>query len=731
MQQFCFSALKTRRLPEKSGPVVDGIFLWYSEFCWRKKLSLVECTSRLQSGNCEDGRTVKFFKKSDDSQQETIIEELRQKIAAAAMPPSVEKIAEQELEILTKINSSSAEYTIGLTYIDYLVCLPWNRKTEDNLDIARAERILNEDHYGLRRTKERVLEHLAVKVLNRDRKPQILVVDDEEIARKNLAHILTKETYAVTTASNGKEALRALDAFEFDVVVTDLRMGSIDGMELLEKITVKYPAAKVIIVTGYATIPSAIEATKKGAFSYIAKPFQLEEVRAAVKQALEKKARVKSTKGSVLCFVGPPGTGKTSLGRSIAGALGRKFTRISLGGMKDEAEIRGHRRTYVGAKPGRIIEEIRRVESANPVIMLDELDKIGHDFKGDPASALLEVLDPEQNHSFVDHYLDVPFDLSSVMFILTANIMEHIPSPLRDRMELIEFSGYTHEEKARIAELFVIPRQIREKGLTERPPVFTREAVDRIIREYTREAGIRNLERKIASVCRKVAKELVDTKGNLGAVTITPDAVERYLGRRKYYFEVVEEKDRIGVTTGLVWTEAGGDIIFVEAAMMRGKKELLLTGSLGDVMKESAQAALSYVRSNAASLGIPEDFFERYDIHIHVPSGAIQKDGPSAGLAMVIALISLLTKRPAKRDAAMSGEITLTGRVLPVGGVKEKILAARRANVKTVILPAKNRVDVEDLTDEAANGITIRLVDTVNEVADLVVMREQELPGQS
>ena len=662
-----------------------------------------------------------FFKKSEDSQQENLLEELRQTVAQAKMPAPVEKIAQQELDTLSKIGPASAEYTIGLTYIDYLVTMPWNKKTEDNLDIDRAERILNDDHYGLAKTKERVLEHLAVKILINTKKPRLLIVDDEEIARKNLQHIFTKENYTVITAADGAEALAELETSEFDLLLTDLRMGTIDGMELLEKAKAKYPDTKVIMITAYASIPSAIEAIKKGAFSYIAKPFKLEEVRAAVKQALESKAQIKSTKGSVLCFAGPPGTGKTSLGRSIARALGRKFTRISLGGMKDEAEIRGHRRTYVGAKPGRIIEEIRRVESSNPVFMLDELDKIGHDFKGDPASALLEVLDPEQNQSFVDHYLDAPFDLSSVIFILTANVIENVPAPLRDRMEVIKFSGYTNEEKARIAEKFLIPRQIREKGLSENPPVFTLEAINKIVQEYTHEAGIRNLERKIATVCRKIAKECVLEKEKKCDIKITPDIAERYLGPRKYRFEVIEGKDRVGVTTGLVWTEAGGDIIFVEAAMMKGKKELIITGSLGDVMKESAQAALSYIRSNAASLGIPEDFFEHHDIHIHVPSGAIQKDGPSAGIAMLMALISLLLKRPARRDIAMTGEMTLTGRVLPVGGIKEKILAARRAQVNSIIIPEKNRADLEDLADEVRKDMTIHLVDNVNMVPDLVL----------
>lgn len=661
---------------------------------------------------------MKLFKKSDESDQEKTLTELRRQVEEACMPPAVEKIAGQELETLTRIGPASAEYTIGLTYIDYLLSLPWNRKTEDNLDIGRAENILNENHYGLDRIKERVLEHLAVKVLRMNKKARVLIIDDEEIARKNLAHVLTRENYDVVTSPDAEGALRELETTEFDVILTDLRMGRISGMDLLETVKRKHPETKVIIVTGYATVPSAIESMKKGAFNYIAKPFKLDEVRSTVKQALEKRSLVTNTRGTVLCFAGPPGTGKTSLGKSIALALGRKFARISLGGMKDEADIRGHRRTYVGAKPGRMLEELRRVESANPVIMLDELDKIGRDFKGDPASALLEALDPEQNRAFVDHYLDAPFDLSSVMFIVTANVLDTVPAPLRDRMEVIEFSGYTQEEKARIAARFLVPRQIREKGLSPGQVVFTDDAVARIIQEYTREAGIRNLERKIAAICRKIAKESLQHADKRHSVRLTPESVERYLGKRKYLFDVIEEQDRVGVATGLVRSETGGEIIFVEAAKMRGKKELTITGSLGDVMRESAQAALSYIRSNAAAFGIPEDFFESQDIHIHVPSGAVQKDGPSAGITIAMALLSLLTGRPAKRDVAMSGEITLTGRLLPVAGIKEKVLAAKRARVKTVVLPARNAVDVEELGDDIRKDMTIRLADTVSDVAD-------------
>lgn len=676
-----------------------------------------------------------FNKKSDKKLQVGVIEELRQRIPAACLPSHVHEVANNELELLSKISPTSAEYTIGLTYIDYLISLPWNKKTEDNLDLKRAETILNERHYGLMKVKDRILEHLAVKLLTMNKKPRILVVDDDEMALKNLEHILNKEDYSVITASSGEKAIKRLEASDFDVVLADLKMEKINGIEVLEKTKSRYPDTQVIMITGYASIDSAIKTIKKGAFHYIEKPFKLEEVRATVKQAIEKRLSTRSTKGSVLCFAGPPGTGKTSIGRSIAEALGRKFARISLGGIKDEAEIRGHRRTYAGAMPGRIIEEIRRTGFMNPVLMLDEADKIGQDFKGDAASALLEVLDPEQNYNFVDHYLDVPFDLSNVMFIVTANIADNIQEPLRDRMEVIEFSGYTEEEKTNIALRYLVPKQIHEKGLSEYPPEFTPEAISKIIQEYTREAGIRELERQIAAVCRKIATEFVQhsestksprippfSKWGEGGFKVTPELIERYLGPRKYYFEVAYEKNRVGVTTGLVWTEAGGSIIFVEAAKMKGEGKLILTGSLGNVMRESAHAALSYIRSNAALFNISEDFFDKQDMHIHVPAGAIPKDGPSAGATIAIALISLLTGRPAKRDVAVSGELTLTGRVLPVAGIKEKILAAKRSGVKAVILPLKNRVDIESLSEDIKEGVEVYLVEDIKEILNKVLL---------
>lgn len=516
--------------------------------------------------------------------------ELKKKIEEIPMPEKVKEIAKKELGRLEKMNQASAEYTVSRTYIDYLTTVPWEKKTEDNLDINRAATVLDEDHYDLKKVKERILEYLAVRRLK----------DKEKI------------------------------------------------------------------------------------------------------------------RGPILCFVGPPGVGKTSLGKSIARALERKFIRISLGGMRDEAEIRGHRRTYVGALPGRIIQEIRRAEVCNPIFMLDEVDKIGQDFRGDPAAALLEVLDPEQNFSFTDHYMDVPYDLSNVLFITTANILDPVPPALKDRMEVIELPGYTEEEKERIAFQYLIPRQIDENGLKKYAVEFTSETIYKIIMEYTREAGLRNLEREIASICRKLAKDITQDKPF--KEKITPDTVEKFLGPRKFFIDVAEEKDRIGVATGLAWTQTGGDIIFVEATKMRGKKELILTGSLGEVMKESAQAALSYVRSHVKELNIPENFYDKFDIHIHVPSGAIPKDGPSAGITIATAIVSLLTGMPAKKDIAMTGELTLTGRVLPIGGVKEKVLAARRAGVKGIIMPKKNDKDLEDVPEYILKEMKFTFVEEIEEV---------------
>lgn len=666
---------------------------------------------------------MRIFKKDKERiiEQSSEIEELKEDVRKAKMPEPVEKVAYKEIERLTKTSPSSAEYTIGINYIDYLVSLPWNKMTDDNLDIKRAESILDEDHFGLAKIKDRILEHLSVRVLKLSQQHKILVVDDEKITRQNLEHVFKKDGYQVNTASNGSEALEFLEKSAFDVIVTDLKMGKVDGMAVLEKAKNVNPSTEVIIITGYATVSTAIEAMKKGSYHYLTKPLKLNEIRSTIQTALFKKKVQLEPKGPVLCFAGPPGTGKTSLGMSIAKSLERKFVRMSLAGMKDEAEIRGHRKSYVGALPGRIIQEIRRAETKNPVIMLDEIDKIGRDFKGDPAAALLEVLDPEQNTHFMDHYLDVPFDLSRVMFIATANALDLIPGPLLDRLEVITLLGYTEEEKEKIAMHYLIPREIEDAGLSENPPFFTSESIHKIIREYTREAGLRNLKRQIAAICRKTARETLQGQYKNASNIITPEKVESFLGPRKFYFEIAEAKERVGVATGLAWTEAGGQIIFIEAAKMKGKGNLILTGSLGDVMKESAHAAMSYIRSHAESMNIPGNMFETHDIHIHVPAGAIPKDGPSAGLTIAVALISLITGRSCKRNVALTGELTLSGRILPVGGVKEKVLAAHRAGVKSVVFPAKNEADIRDISEDISKDLKIYKINELEEVIDLVL----------
>ena len=445
--------------------------------------------------------------------------------------------------------------------------------------------------------------------------------------------------------------------------------------------------------------------------------YDLEKVKKRILEYLAVRKLKSDMKGPILCFVGPPGVGKTSLGMSIARAIGRKFTRISLGGVRDEAEIRGHRRTYVGALPGRIIQGIKKTGSNNPIFMLDEVDKIGTDFRGDPSSALLEVLDPEQNFSFSDHYIDVPFDLSKVMFITTANILETIPPALKDRMEVLELPGYSDDEKLMIAKEHLIPKQLSEHGLSTELLEFNDDSLLGIINSYTREAGVRNLEREIAAVCRAVAKEVAE--GKKEKVTVKPDMLHKFLGPVKFFSEVAERTSDPGVATGLAWTPTGGDIIFVEATKMNGEKGLSLTGQLGDVMKESAQAALSYVRSKAKDLGIEENFYQKSDIHIHVPAGAIPKDGPSAGITMFMALTSLLINKPVRSDVAMTGEITLRGMILPVGGIKEKILAGKRAGIKTIILPKKNEKDLEELAEHVKEGLEFRFVQRMDEVVKI------------
>jgi ATP-dependent Lon protease len=521
------------------------------------------------------------------------IEELEKKVEEAKMPPEARKAADKELDRLKMIPPESAEHTVVRTYLDWLVSLPWSVSTDDNLDIANARKVLDEDHYDLNKIKERILEFLAVRKLKKD------------------------------------------------------------------------------------------------------------------------------SKGPILCFVGPPGTGKTSLGRSIARALGRKFVRLSLGGIRDEAEIRGHRRTYIGSLPGRIIQGLRNAGSNNPLFILDEVDKLGMDFRGDPASALLEVLDPEQNSTFQDHYLDVAFDLSKVLFLTTANMLDPIPPALRDRMEVLELPGYTEEEKLQIVERHLIPKQLVENGLGDARIEFTPEAAAEIIRSYTREAGLRNVEREIARVFRKVARSM--TEGEAVPEKIVVPDIAKYLGPPKFFSEVAERTNEPGVATGLVWTPNGGDILFIESTRMAGTKSLTLTGSLGDVMKESAQAALSYVRSHAESLGIQPDFFEKSDIHVHVPAGGIPKDGPSGGVTLAASIASLLSGRPVRPDIAMTGEITLRGKVLPVGGIKEKVLAARRAGIKTIILPKLNERDLEDIPPEVRSELSFKFVETVDEVLNLAL----------
>lgn len=534
---------------------------------------------------------MQLFKKHKDNPtgSHPDLDELSQSITQADLPEEVQEFAFKELSRMQNMGPASAEYAISKNHLEYLVDLPWTRMTEDNLDINHAQTILDREHLGLTEIKDRILEHLAVRILKHTRSTSILIVDDEAKTRKALAHVLHKEGYEVIEAHNGEKALELISETAFDLVLTDLKMDSIDGLRVLEESKRIDPTTEVIIITGYATVPAAVDAMQKGSSQFLSKPLQLDHLRRVVSQALDRKKSKLDLQGPVLCFVGPPGTGKTSLGQSIARSLERQFIRISLAGIKDEAQLRGHRRSYVGSLPGRIIQEINRVQSQNPVFMLDEIDKIGQEFKGDPAAALLEILDPEQNRYFFDHYLDVPFDLSRVMFIATANTTDSIPAPLLDRLEIIQLSGYTREEKERIVFDHLLPREKKNAFLQDVDLQLTSEAVQKLIRGYTREAGLRNLQRQVASICRKTARNILQEKNNcLEAITVTPAAMERMLGPEKFYFEVLQAKDRVGVATGLAWTQYGGEILFVEATGMSGSGQLILTGSLGEILKESA-----------------------------------------------------------------------------------------------------------------------------------------------
>lgn len=644
--------------------------------------------------------------------------QLREDVEAAGLPQDILETALAECDRMDKLDPSAPEYAIGLSYVECILSLPWGKTTKDDLDLARAEEVLNTRHYGLGRVKDRILEFLAVKTLHSRHSPRILLVDDELIARENLSIVFQSDGYEVEAVGNGLEAVAAMEREPAQVVVSDLKMEGMDGMELLQVLRQRWPDTKVIMLTGYATVKTAVAAMRRGADQYLGKPVNLTKLRQHVAELYDQSLRIRHLRGPVLCFSGPPGMGKTSIGKAIAEAMGRKFFRLSLAGLRDEAELRGHRRTYVGAMPGRIIQGMQKAGAMNPVIMLDEVDKAVQSFQGDVSSVLLEMLDPEQNSGFIDHYLGLPFDLSGALFICTANMVEHLPAPLLDRLEVIEFPSYTRTEKLEIATRFLAPAQLREHGLDERDVILLPEAVELLVSDYTREAGLRGLRMQMASLCRKLAKQVLAGDAD---VTVDGQVVAALLGPPPFKSTSAQARAKVGLATSLVWTENGGEIIFVEAARMRGNKQLLLTGSLGEILRESAQTALSYIRSRAESFGITPDFFEVSDIHVHIPAGAIPKEGPSAGIAIAIALLSLLTGRPARQDVASTGELSLLGEILPVGGVREKLMAAQASGLTTVILPQGCAANVERIEDEVKGDLDIRFVSGVEEAADIAL----------
>lgn len=647
---------------------------------------------------------------------------LRTRIESIGLPPDILDTARQECDRLAGTETTSPEYAIGLNYIEFITSLPWGTTTKDDLNIHRAEDILDARHFGLRKVKDRILEFLAVKTLRNRHTPSILLVDDELIARENLSIVFENDGLDVRAVSNGLEAVETMKKQPADIVVSDLKMEGMDGLELLKELRRHWPDTKVIMLTGYATVKTAVEAMREGADQYLGKPVNLTKLRQHVSDLLEQSQRAQHLHGPVLCFSGPPGTGKTSIGQAIAEALGREFFRLSLAGLRDEAELRGHRRTYVGAMPGRILQGVQKAGTRNPVIMLDEMDKVVQDFQGDATSVLLELLDPEQNAAFVDHYLGLPFDLSNALFICTANAIERLPAPLRDRLEVIEFPSYTRNEKFEIASRYLIPDQLQRHGLDDELITVTPEALNRIIMDYTRESGLRGLRKQLASLCRKLARKVLSESSE--KVTVDESMARQLLGPAPFASTMAQKTAKTGLATSLVWTENGGEIIFIETARMRGSKQLLLTGSLGEILRESARTALSFIRSHAERFGIEPDFFETSDIHVHIPAGAVSKEGPSAGVAITIALISLLTGRPARQDTASTGELSLLGEVLPVGGIREKLMAAQLSGIRTVILPEGCAAMVDGVEKEVIEDLDIRLVSTLEEAITIALTDE-------